>query len=73
MLLVDGTVLIAGGQTCTSATSCTPLASAEIYDPVAGTFTASNNSMSAARYGASAVLLNTGGKVLISGGFDGAM
>ncbi len=69
-LLSNGTVLIAGGQTCTTATSCNALSSAEIYDPVAGTFTATSNAMSAARYGASAVLLNSG-QVLIAGGFDG--
>ncbi len=69
-LLTDGTVLIAGGQTCTAATSCTALSSAEIYNPVAGTFTATANNMSAARYGASAVALQYG-QVLISGGFDG--
>ena len=70
-LLGDGTVLIAGGETCTSATSCTALSSAEIYDPVAGTFSATQNGMSAARYGASAVALGSG-SVLIVGGFDGA-
>jgi N-acetylneuraminic acid mutarotase len=69
-LLSNGTVLIAGGQTCTTATSCSALSSAEIYDPVAGTFTATSNGMSAARFGASAVLLNSG-LVLIAGGFDG--
>ena len=69
-LLPNGTVLIAGGQTCTSSTSCTALSSGEIYDPVAGTFTAASTSMSAARYGASAVLVNSG-YVLIAGGTDG--
>jgi hypothetical protein len=69
-VLGNGSVLIAGGQTCTSATSCTALASVEIYDPIAATFTASSNSMSAARFGASAVALNSG-SVLIAGGFDG--
>jgi hypothetical protein len=69
-ILSNGTVLIAGGQTCTTATSCAALSSAEVYDPVAGTFTATSNSMSAARFGASAVLLNSG-MVIISGGFDG--
>ena len=66
----NGTVLIAGGQNCTSATSCSVLQSAEIYDPNAGTFTSTTNIMSAARFGASAVLLNSG-SVLIAGGFDG--
>ena len=69
-LLGNGTVLIAGGETCTSATSCTAQSTAEIYDPVAGTFTATLNNMSAARFGASAVALNSG-LVLIAGGFNG--
>ena len=69
-VLGDGTVLIAGGQNCTSATSCSALQSAEIYDPNAATFTPTINIMSAARFGASAVLLNSG-SVLIAGGFDG--
>ncbi len=69
-VLANGTVLIAGGKTCTSATSCSALSSAEIYNPTAGTFTATSNSMSAVRFGASAVLLNSG-SVLIAGGFDG--
>jgi len=69
-VLSDGTVLIAGGENCTSSTSCSALSSAEIYDPNAGTFTATDNFMSAARFGATAVLLNSG-SVLIVGGFDG--
>jgi len=72
-LLNNGTVLIAGGETCTSATSCTALSTAEIYDPVAGTFTVTLSNMSAARFGASAVALPgyASGVVLIVGGFDG--
>lgn len=66
-VLNNGTVLIAGGENCTSATSCSALSIAEIYDPIAGTFTATSNGMSAARFGASAVLLNSG-SVLITGG-----
>lgn len=69
-VLSNGTVLIAGGENCTSATSCSALSSAEVYDPIAGTFTSTSTSMSAARFGASAVLLNSG-SVLIAGGFDG--
>ncbi len=68
-VLSNGTVLIAGGQNCTSAASCSALQNAEIYNPNAGTFVAGSN-MSAARFGASAVLLNSG-SVLIAGGFDG--
>jgi uncharacterized protein YjdB len=69
-LLGNGTVLIAGGENCTSATSCSSLSSAEIYDPNARTFVATSSGMSARRFGASAVLLNSG-VVLIVGGFDG--
>ena len=68
-LLSNGQVLIAGGETCSSATSCTALNSGELYDPVAGTFTATGN-LNAARFGASAVALSSG-QVLIAGGFDG--
>ena len=69
-VLGNGTVLIAGGENCTSAKSCSALSSAEIYDPTAGTFTPTSNGMSAPRFDASAVLLNSG-SVLIAGGFDG--
>ena len=68
-LLNNGQILIAGGQNCTSAASCTTLNSAEIYDPVAGTFTPTGN-LNAARYGATASALNQG-LVLIAGGFNG--
>jgi hypothetical protein len=68
-LLNSGRVLIAGGQNCTSATSCSALNSAEIYDPVAGTFTATG-SLNAARFNASVIALNSG-QVLIAGGFNG--
>jgi hypothetical protein len=70
-VLGNGTVLIAGGENCTSASSCSALASAEIYDPNAGTFSPTSNDMGVARFGASAVLLDSG-FVLIAGGFDGA-
>ncbi|HLW89202.1 MAG TPA: IPT/TIG domain-containing protein [Terriglobales bacterium] len=68
-LMNSGQVLIAGGETCSSASSCTALSAAEIYDPVAGTFTATGN-LNAARFNASAVALDSG-LVLIAGGFDG--
>src|SRR5208282_5238981 len=69
-VLGDGTVLIAGGENCTSATSCSALSSAELYNPTAGTFTPTSNGMSAPRFDASAVALDSG-LVLIAGGFDG--
>ena len=65
----SGQILITGGETCSSATSCSALTSAEIYDPVAGTFTPTG-SLNAARYNASAIALNSG-QVLVAGGFDG--
>lgn len=64
-LLATGKVLIVGG-TDGSGCSGNPLANAELYDPVAGTFTATG-SMTAARSGHSATLL-ANGQVLIAGG-----
>ena len=69
-LLNNGQVLIAGGQNCNSVTSCTALNTAEIYDPVTGTFTPTGN-LNAARFNAVAVALNQG-LVLIAGGLDGS-
>jgi hypothetical protein len=68
-LLNSGQVLIAGGETCSSSTSCTALNSAELYNPITGTFTATG-SLNAARFNASSVALNSG-QVLIVGGFNG--
>ena len=65
----NGQVLIAGGETCSSATSCTALNSAELYNPIAGTF-AATGSLNAARFNASASILDSG-QVLVAGGFDG--
>jgi hypothetical protein len=68
-LLATGKVLIAGGQSCTSASTCNALTTAELFDPVAGTFTPTG-SLGSARYNASAATLSNG-KVLIAGGFNG--
>jgi hypothetical protein len=60
-LLANGKVLIAGGSQGSD-----PLATAELYDPVAGTFTPSG-SMTTPRMAHSATLLPDG-RVLIAGG-----
>jgi hypothetical protein len=62
-LLNNGTVLMAGGVDGGSY-----LSSAELYDPVAATFTATG-SLSTARYAQRATLLNNG-MVLMAGGVD---
>ena len=65
VLLADGNVLVSGGNKLT-ATSQTPLASAELYSPAKGTWTATG-SMSNARSGHTSTVLTTG-YVLNSGG-----
>jgi hypothetical protein len=65
-LLRSGEVLIAGGGSGSWCDVSCYLASAELYDPSSGTFTAVGN-MTARRAGASAILLQTG-DVLIVGG-----
>ena len=65
-LLPDGTVLVAGGNSGSSVIGL--LASAELYDPGSGTWTAAG-SMIEARYGHMATLLRDG-TVLVAGGFS---
>jgi hypothetical protein len=64
-LLWNGKVLIAGGGSC--GTSCYPTTSAELYDPVTGTF-APAASMVAARNGITATEL-ADGRILFTGGY----
>src|SRR5208282_1337320 len=61
----NGMVLVAGGQGSGGA-----LASAELYNPMAGTFTPTG-SLNTARTYHTATLLNTG-MLLIAGGFNGS-
>lgn len=65
-LLLDGKVLIVGGQITYAC--CNGTNSAEIYDPMTDTFTPTG-SMSTVRAEPTATLLNNG-KVLIAGGSD---
>jgi predicted RNA methylase len=75
-LLQSGKVLIAGGDVIfyngLQNTSIMSLASAEIFDPGSGTFTATTGNMTVPRESHTATLLNSG-KVLISGGSDGTL
>ncbi len=67
-LLSNGLVLIVGGI---SIPNNTYLSSAELYDPTAGTFSYTTNSMSTARGYFTATLLQNG-QVLAAGGYNGS-
>ncbi|HET7487847.1 MAG TPA: SBBP repeat-containing protein [Acidimicrobiales bacterium] len=68
-LLANGKVLVAGGSNtgAVPAYNLDPTAGAEVYDPVAGTFSATAP-MSTARANAAAAVLPSG-KVLVAGGY----
>ena len=68
-LLPDGTVLIAGGFYVDSQSNFYSLSTAEIYDPVAGSFSYANGTMTNGRIAASATLLNNGLVLLAGGGY----
>ncbi len=63
-LLLDGRVLVVGGESSTS-----DLATAELYDPASGSFSPTANIMTTARTNHSATLL-ADGRVLIAGGSE---
>jgi hypothetical protein len=65
-LLSNGKVLVAGGYIIDGAAATVPLATAEVYDPASGTFSATG-SMANARYNHTATLL-ADGRVLVTGG-----
>jgi hypothetical protein len=68
-LLSNGTVLVAGGDDASLSNGGPSVASAEIFNPAAGTWNLTG-SMSAARYDHTATLLPNG-KVLVTGGGAG--
>ncbi|MEP6653464.1 MAG: kelch repeat-containing protein [Myxococcales bacterium] len=70
-LLKSGKVLLVGGWGASSATGSTTLSGAELYDPVAGTFSATGPLATARNDHTASLLLD--GRVLIVGGWSGSV
>src|SRR3989442_8189931 len=68
-LLINGTVLIAGGKDATGQ----PLASAELYDPATGHYTQLPASLPAPVWGHTATLLSDGSVLIAGGAGDGGL
>jgi N-acetylneuraminic acid mutarotase len=68
-LLPNGKVLVSGGYSAASGTA-TALASAELYDPTTGAWSATGSLTTARVYHTATMLPN--GKVLVAGGYDAA-
>jgi N-acetylneuraminic acid mutarotase len=66
-LLPNGKVLVAGGNNNQLFGGLGPLASAELYDPASGTWTATGSLATARPYSTAVLLPN--GKVLVAGGY----
>ena len=69
-LLPDGKVLVAGGADSITETSVNALATAELYDPASGAWTATGSMIEARAYHTATLLAN--GKVLVAGGSGSA-
>ncbi len=68
-LLADGRVLVTGGKAYDQDGFLDPLATGEVYDPIARTWTPVANNMSIWRYGHQATLLPSGYVMISGGGF----
>ncbi|MGO8788384.1 MAG: Kelch repeat-containing protein [Terriglobia bacterium] len=71
-LLPNGLVLITGGAASASSPASASLDGAELYDPVANTFTALTNTMTTSRVSHTATMLPNG-LVLLTGGFNNSV